>query len=314
MLRLEHVGIATADIDRLLDVLRDLLGETDYASETLEKDGVRVAFAASGGAQLELLEALDETSPVARFLRERQGGLHHLAFEVEDIHAMHRRVSEAGYAPIDPTPRPGAGGKIIFFVHPRQTGNILIEFCARAEPCLQPVAGALPEGVRRVVRARGAAAQTPLLHIAADSSPSPAPHALAQRLAPGRIYIAAQAEADGALDIPAVIDGLGLQAAHLLAQGLSAKPALDAARADSRIQKIVWADPDPDEFEALRHIPAKMLLLTEDSATGLRVAQVLRRRFAAVPIAAASDPSLRIALIERHIEQPLAAQAAPAHP
>ena len=306
-------------MDRLLDVLRDLLGEADYASETLEKDGVRVAFASggSGGARLELLEALDETSPVARFLRDRKGGLHHLAFEVEDIHAMHGRVREAGYAPIDPTPRPGAGGKTIFFVHPGQTGNILIEFCARAAPCLEPVAGALPEGVRRVVRARGATGQTPLLHITADFAASPTPRALARRLAPDRAYMAAQAEASGVPDIPALIDWFGLEAAHLLAHGVSAQAVLEAACADARIQKIAWADPDmdpgldPDACAAAQRLPAKMLLLTRDSAAGLRAAQALRQRFPAVRIAATSDPSLRIALIEQHIEQILDSQAAP---
>ncbi len=302
-------------MDRLLDVLRDLLGEADYASETLEKDGVRVAFApgGSGGARLELLEALDETSPVARFLRDRKGGLHHLAFEVEDIHAMHRRMREAGYAPIDPTPRPGAGGKTIFFVHPGQTGNILIEFCARAAPCLEPVADALPEGVRRVVRAHGATGQTPLLHITADFAASPTPRALARRLAPDRAYMAAQAEANGVPDIPALIDWLGLEAVHLLAHGVSAQAVLEAAGADARIQKIAWADPDmdPDACAAAQRLPAKMLLLTEDSAAGLRAAQALRQRFPAVRIAATSDPSLRIALIEQHIEQALDSQAAP---
>ncbi len=308
MPRLDHVGIATADAERLLDALRDLLGETRYASETLEKDGVRIAFVSGGGAQLELLEALDETSPVARFLRERKGGLHHLAFEVEDIHAMHRRVREAGYAPIDPAPRPGAEGKSVFFVHPGQTGQILIEFCARAAPGLEPVAGALPAGVRRVVRARGSETQTPLLHIAtATSPPSPAPDALAERLAPGRIYVAA--EADGEPNVPALIEWLGKPSVHLLMQGLPAKPVMDAARADARIEATLWADPDPDAFDAARPVPARALFLTGDSKAGLSAARTLRQRFPTAAIAATSDPALRIALIERHIERYPAPQA-----
>ena len=308
MPRLDHVGIATADAERLLDALRDLLGETRYASETLEKDGVRIAFVSGGGAQLELLEALDETSPVARFLRERKGGLHHLAFEVEDIHAMHRRVREAGYAPIDPAPRPGAEGKSVFFVHPGQTGQILIEFCARAVPRLEPAAGALPEGVRRVARARGSETQTPLLHIATAAAPaSPAPDALAERLAPGRIYVAAEADKD--LRIPALIDWLGKPSVHLLAQGLSAKPVMDAARADARIEATLWADPDPDAFDAAQPVPARALFLTGDSEAGLSAARTLRQRFPTATIAATSDPALRIALIERHIERYPAPQA-----
>ena len=308
MPRLDHVGIATADADRLLDALRDLLGETRYASETLEKDGVRIAFVSGGGAQLELLEALDETSPVARFLRERKGGLHHLAFEVEDIHAMHRRVREAGYAPIEPAPRPGAEGKSVFFVHPGQTGHVLIEFCARAAPGLEPAAGALPEGVRRIVRTRGSETQTPLLHIVgATAPPSPAPDALAERLAPGRIYVAAEADKD--LRIPALIDWLGTPSVHLLMQGLSAKPVMDAARADARIKATLWADPDPDAFDAAQPVPARALFLTGDSEAGLAAARTLRQRFPAAAIAATSDPALRIALVERHIERYPAPQA-----
>lgn len=312
MLRLDHVGIATADADHLLDVLRDLLGETCYSSETLEKDGVRVAFVSGGGAQLELLEALDETSPAARFLRGRKGGLHHVAFEVEDIHAMHRRVSEAGYAPIDPAPRPGARGKFVFFVHPGQTGNILIEFCARAAPGLEPVAGALPEGLRRIVRTNGSETRTPLLHIAAPAPLSPDPYALAQRLAPGRIYVAA--EADGDPDIPALIDWLGKPSVHLLTQGLPAKPLVDAVGADVRIQAIIWADPNPDAFDAAGRIPDRALLLTEASEAGLCAARALRRRFPNAAVAAASDPSMRIALVERHIERYPAAQATTRRP
>ena len=314
MLRLDHVGIATADIDRLLELLRDLLGETRYSSETLERDGVRISFASVDGAQLELLEALDDASPLARFLRKRKGGLHHLAFEVEDIYAMHRRVREAGYAPIDPAPRPGAGGKAIFFLHPGQTSNVLIEFCARAEPCLKPVDGPFPEGVRRMLRAAGSAARTPLLHISAASPVSPDPHALAQRLAPGRICVVAETARDP--DIPALIDRVGFRAVHLLAQGAHPATVLRAARAEARIRAIVWTDPDVfgDAFEnvleAATTLPAGMLFLTGDSEAGLDAAGALRRRYPSAAVAAASDPALRMAIVEQH----LAAQAEPSAP
>ena len=310
MPRLDHVGIATTDTDRILEVLRDLLAESCYLSETLERDGIHVSFVSSGTAQLELLEALDETSPVARFLRKRGDGLHHLAFEVEDIDDTYRRAREAGYEPIDPAPRPGAGGKTIFFLHPGQTSNILIEFCTRAEPSLEPVKGALPEGIQRVSLASASPTQTPCLYVTASSSPSPDPHQLVRRLTPDRVCMIAQIEPGASPDITALIDMLGAPSVHLLAQGVSAKTVLHTAQTDSRIHAIILTDPGPDEVETLRKIrdiPKGLLVITADSETGLRTATGLRARHT-VAIAAVTDPRLRMALIEQH----LATQSDPA--
>ena len=311
MPRLDHVGIATTDTDRILEVLRDLLGESCYLSETLERDGIHVSFVSSGTAELELLEALDETSPVARFLRKRGDGLHHLAFEVEDIDDMYRRAREAGYEPIDPAPRPGVGGKTIFFLHPGQTSNILIEFCSRAEPCLEPVKGPLPEGVRRVFLSSGSPSQTPCLYVTASSSPSPDPHQLVRRLTPARVCMIAHIEPGASPEISALIDMLGAPSVHLLAQDLSAKTVLHTVKTDSRLKTIICTDPDPDECEILQNIRdifKGLLLITTDSEAGLRAASVLRTRLATVAIAAVSDPCLRMALIEQH----LATQSDPA--
>ncbi len=301
MPRLDHVGIATTDTDRILEVLRDLLAESCYLSETLERDGIHVSFVSSGTAQLELLEALDETSPVARFLRKRGDGLHHLAFEVEDIDDTYRRAREAGYEPIDPAPRPGAGGKTIFFLHPRQTSNILIEFCSRAESRLGPVESSLPKGVQRVSLAPGSPTQTPCLYVTASSTPSPDPHQLAQCLTPGRACMVARIEPGVSPDITALIDMLGAPSVHLLAQGLSAKTILHTAQTDSRIHAVILTDPSPDEFKTPGDIPAGLLLITADNEAGLRAATVLRARHATVGIAAISDPSLRMTLIERYL-------------
>lgn len=312
MPRLDHVGIATTDTDRVLKMLRDLLGESCYLSETLERDGIHVSLVSGGTAQLELLEALDETSPVARFLRKRGDGLHHLAFEVEDIDDMYRRACEAGYEPIDPAPRPGAGGKTIFFVRPKQTSNILIEFCACADPSPEPVQGSLPEGIQRAFLAPGSPAQTPCLYVTASSSPSPEPHRLAGRLAPGRACMTAHVEPGASPDITALIDMLGAQSAHLIAQGLSAETVLRAARTDARIRAVIWTDPDPGEFETLqdiRDILKGLLVITADNEAGLHAANALRARQPAVALAAAFDPGLRTALVEQH----LATQSDPAY-
>ena len=302
MPRLDHVGIATENTDRVLEVLRDLLGESCYLSETLERDGIHISFVSSGTAQLELLEALDETSPVARFLRKGGSGLHHLAFEVEDIDDMYRRAQEAGYEPIDRAPRPGAGGKTIFFLYPGQTSNILIEFCTRAESCLEPVKGSLPEGVQRVFLASGSPTKTPCLYVTASSPHSLDPHRLARRLAPGRVCMAAHIETGAFPDITALIDILGAQSVHLLAQGLPVKTVLHTAKTDSRIHAVILTDPGPDEFENLQDIPKGLLLITADNEAGFRAATALRARHSAVSIVAVSDPRLRMALIEQHLE------------
>lgn len=107
-------------------------------------------------------------------------------------------------------------------------------------------------------------------------------------------------------DIAALIDRLGAPSVHLLAQGLSAKTVLHTAKTDSRIRAVIVTD--PDEFDALRDIPADLLFITADNEAGLRAATGLRARHAAVGIAAVSDPCLRMALIERY----LATQSDPA--
>lgn len=129
MINLEHVGIAVDDASSSLAMIADVLLKSPYKSESLETDGVRTYFLPAGSAKLELLESLSTDSPIARFVRKRGPGLHHLAFEVDDIHGTHDRLVEAGVRVIDDAPRPGADGKLIFFVHPEDTGGVLFEFC-----------------------------------------------------------------------------------------------------------------------------------------------------------------------------------------
>ena len=114
-----------------------LIGQTPYHSEEITSQGVRTHFIDAGSAKLELLESLSPDSPVARFLEKRKEGVHHLAFEVSNIKATWKQVERLGYTPLGNGPQPGAGGKLIFFVHPRDTHGILIEFCqAQRQPLL----------------------------------------------------------------------------------------------------------------------------------------------------------------------------------
>lgn len=134
MARIEHVGIAVDDVDAAVECFRNLLGVVPYKAETVSTQQVRTHFLDAQTAKLELLESLEEESPVRRFL-ERQGeGLHHLAFEVDDLEQTMVRLREAGFELLSETPQTGADDKQIVFVHPKQTQGVLVEFCESVIP------------------------------------------------------------------------------------------------------------------------------------------------------------------------------------
>ncbi len=126
---LEHVGIAARDIAATLDTYRRLLGLDAYKAETVAREGVRTHFLDTG-ARLELLEALGDDSPVARHLDRRGEGVHHLAFRVPDVDAAAARLMAVGVPLLSETPRTGADGKRVVFVHPKATHGVLVELLA----------------------------------------------------------------------------------------------------------------------------------------------------------------------------------------
>lgn len=133
-MQLEHIGIAVDDIDAALDRFRRLFGAEPYKTEEVTSEGVRTYFLDAGGTKIELLEATSPDSPIARFI-ERQGpGMHHLAFSVDNATAMHAHVAALGLRLLNDAPKQGADGKQIFFVHPKDTGGVLMEFCADETP------------------------------------------------------------------------------------------------------------------------------------------------------------------------------------
>ncbi len=129
MPRLEHIGIAIRDAEAVSALYKVLLDVLPYKTESVEREGVRTHFISADTAKIELLESLGPESPVARFLDKRGEGLHHLAFEVDDIHAAMARLRAAGFEPLSDAPLPGADGKLIFFLHPKQTHGVLVECC-----------------------------------------------------------------------------------------------------------------------------------------------------------------------------------------
>ena len=139
---LDHVGIAVPDLTRALAFYQETLGLPCAGIETVGAQRVRVAFLPVGDTTIELLEPAGPDSPIAGFLaRRRDGGLHHLAFQVDDLPGTLDRLAAAGIRLIDRAPRPGGHGRQVAFLHPDAAGGVLIELCSRPEqasPVSQP--------------------------------------------------------------------------------------------------------------------------------------------------------------------------------
>ena len=126
-MKVEHIGIATEKIDDALAFWRDALGLAVVHTEEVAEQGVRVAMLPVGEPRVELLEPTHEGSPVAKFLRKRGPGIHHVAVCVGDIRAALARLKARGARLIDEEPRVGAGGCLVAFVHPQSAGGVLLE-------------------------------------------------------------------------------------------------------------------------------------------------------------------------------------------
>lgn len=127
--RIDHLGVAVRSIDEASRFYRDALGLKCGESEEIPEQKVRVVFFQVGEVRIELLEPTDDDSPIARFLQQRGPGLHHVAYLVQDLPATLGALKSAGVELIDETPRAGAHGMQIAFVHPRSTAGVLTEFC-----------------------------------------------------------------------------------------------------------------------------------------------------------------------------------------
>ena len=133
-MKIEHIGIATPRLDDALKFWRDALGLEVVETEEVEEQGVRVAMLPVGEPRVELLEPTRPDSPVAKFLEKRGPGIHHVAVRVTDIRAALARLKERGARLIDETPRVGAGGCLVAFVHPSSSGGVLLELVEHTGP------------------------------------------------------------------------------------------------------------------------------------------------------------------------------------
>lgn len=128
---LDHIGIAVKNLDEALEIYEGILGLEVENVCTFEEQKVKIAFLLAGETRIELLEPLNNEGPVARFIEKRGEGMHHLAFSVADIEAALKTIKEKGIALVDETPRIGAEGFKIAFLHPRSTKNVLVELCEK---------------------------------------------------------------------------------------------------------------------------------------------------------------------------------------
>ena len=126
-MKINHLGIATKGIDDALKFWEDALGLENVHTETVEDQKVRVAMLPLGESRIELLEPTSDDSPISKFLDKRGGGIHHIAVEVEDIEASLKTLKDKGMRLIDETPRPGAEGCLVAFVHPSSANGVLLE-------------------------------------------------------------------------------------------------------------------------------------------------------------------------------------------
>jgi methylmalonyl-CoA epimerase len=126
-MKIDHIGIATHQLDEALAVWRDALGLEVESTEEVTNQGVRVAMLPIGETHIELLEPLNENSPVGKFLEKRGPGIHHIAIKVADIRASLAQLKEKGSRLIDEAPRLGARGCLVAFVHPSSANGVLLE-------------------------------------------------------------------------------------------------------------------------------------------------------------------------------------------
>jgi len=127
--KIEHIGIAVKNMDDANALFEKLLGVPSYKEEMVESEGVLTSFFQTGTNKIELLMATNPESPIAKFLEKKGEGIHHIAFDVEDIHAEISRLKNEGFVLINEVPKKGADNKLVVFLHPRNTNGVLVELC-----------------------------------------------------------------------------------------------------------------------------------------------------------------------------------------
>ncbi len=134
MQKIEHIGIAVNSLETAVPLYEKLLGTSCYKTEEVASEKVKTAFFAVGPNKIELLESTDAEGVISRFLEKKGEGIHHIAFDVADIHAEMQRLKNEGFTLLNETPKRGADNKLVCFVHPRGTTGVLVELCQEIAP------------------------------------------------------------------------------------------------------------------------------------------------------------------------------------
>jgi methylmalonyl-CoA/ethylmalonyl-CoA epimerase len=130
---IDHIGIAVRNIAASNELFAKLLGDEHYKTETVASEKVTTSFFMVGASKIELLEATDPDSPIAKFIEKRGEGIHHIAFEVQDIYAEIARLEKEGFVVLNQKPKQGADNKLVAFLHPKSTNGVLVELCQSQE-------------------------------------------------------------------------------------------------------------------------------------------------------------------------------------
>ncbi len=128
-MKIEHLGIAVKSLGFSDDIFTKLLGKENYKHEKVEREGVETSFFAVGESKIELLEATNPESPIAKFIEKKGEGIHHIAFGVDDIFYEIKRLKAEGFQFISEEPKDGADNKLVVFLHPKSTNGVLVELC-----------------------------------------------------------------------------------------------------------------------------------------------------------------------------------------
>ncbi|CAM1360057.1 Methylmalonyl-CoA epimerase [Tenacibaculum sediminilitoris] len=133
MNKIEHIGIAVKDLEKSNSLFASLFGKEHYKIEEVASEGVKTSFFKSGPNKIELLEATNPDSPIAKFIEKKGEGIHHIAFAVDNIKEEIKRLQNEGFTVLNETPKKGADNKLVAFLHPKTTNSILIELCQEVE-------------------------------------------------------------------------------------------------------------------------------------------------------------------------------------
>lgn len=129
MQKVEHIGIAVKNLEVSIPLFEKLLNTSCYKTELVETEQVNTAFFRQGETKIELLESIDPQGVIARYIEKKGEGIHHIAFDVDDIDAEMKRLQQEGFVLLHEQPKNGADNKLVCFLHPKSTNGVLIELC-----------------------------------------------------------------------------------------------------------------------------------------------------------------------------------------